>query len=317
MSEDIIQYSVVVSIYNSENSLKLLQERLSAVFNSLNSSWELILVNDCSRDRSWDVCMELASRSDRVTAINLANNFGQHAAAMCGFSYASGDYIITMDDDLQHPPEEIIKLIKAIKDGSFSVVYGQYDRRKYKWFKNICSIALNKLISEIISSGYIATTFRILKKSVIKKLINFGQCNVIVDVLIKDIVNKRDIGKVKVKHHEREIGHSSYSYTKLFIHAFNMIFNYTVWPLRLATMAGLALSLLSILLAIYYFIDYFIKQVPIAGFTTLIFIMTFLFGITLFVLGIVGEYVGRIFLNINQKPQFSVKEIYKNGKYVV
>ena len=259
----------------------------------------------------------MASKDDRVTAINLANNFGQHAAAMCGFSYASGDYIITMDDDLQHPPEEIIKLIKTIKDGSFSVVYGQYDRRKYKWFKNICSIALNKLISEIISSGYIATTFRILKKSVIKKLINFRQCNVIIDVLIKDIVNKRDIGQVKVKHHEREIGHSSYSYTKLFIHAFNMIFNYTVWPLRLATMAGLALSLLSILLAIYYFIDYFIKQVPIAGFTTLIFIMTFLFGITLFVLGIVGEYVGRIFLNINQKPQFSVKEIYKNGKYVV
>ncbi|HEY4523526.1 MAG TPA: glycosyltransferase family 2 protein [Candidatus Paceibacterota bacterium] len=309
-----IEYSVVVSVYKSEDSLKLLCERLTAVFHSFNSSWELILVNDCSPDGSWDVCRALALEDRRVTAINLTNNFGQHSAAMCGFAHAKGEYVITMDDDLQHPPEEIVKLAKTIKEGGFSVVYGQYNRRKYKWYKNIPSVVLNQLISKITGSGYIATTFRILKRSVAEKLVNFKQHNVIVDVLIKDVVSKRDVGHVVVEHHEREIGTSSYSYKKLFLHALNMIFNYTIWPLRLGTILGLVLSALSILLGIYYLVDYFIRRVPVAGFTSLIVIMTFLFGTILFVLGVIGEYLGRIFLNINQKPQYYVKEICKKNE---
>lgn len=306
-----IEYSVVVSVYKSENSLKLLHERLAAVFHSLGSSWELILVNDCSPDGSWEVCRELALKDHKVTAINLTNNFGQHSAAMCGFAHAKGEYVITMDDDLQHPPEEIVKLVKTITEGNFSVVYGQYDKRKYKWFKNIASMALNKLISRITGSGYIATTFRIMKGSVAEKLVDFKQHNVIVDVLIKDVVSKRDVGHVIVEHHEREIGTSSYSYKKLFLHALNMIFNYTIWPLRLGTILGLVLSALSVLLGIYYLVDYFIRRVPVAGFTSLMVVMTFLFGTILFVLGIIGEYLGRMFLNINQKPQYCVKEVWK------
>ncbi|MDP3947258.1 MAG: glycosyltransferase family 2 protein [bacterium] len=314
MNSHNVQYSVVVPVYNSEGSLGILYERLSGVFNSLGGAWELILVNDCSKDKSWAVMRELASKDSRITAINLANNFGQHSAVICGLSYVSGEYVITLDDDLQHPPEEIPKLIKTIKDGGYSVVYGQYQSRRYKWFKNACSIALNKLISKITGSGYIATTFRILTKSVAEKLTGFKQHNVIVDVLIKDIVSKRDVGHVAVEHHERGIGSSSYSYGKLFAHALNMIFNYTVWPLRLATILGLVLSLLSISLGMYFFVDYFINRVPVAGFTTIMVVMAFLFGMILFVLGIIGEYIGRIFLNINQKPQFCVKEVYGRGK---
>jgi len=308
-----VQYSVVASVYKSENSLRLLHERLSAVFNSLNSSWELILVNDCSPDKSWNVCKELALKDSRVIAINLDNNFGQHCAAMCGFAHAKGEYVITMDDDLQHPPEEIKKLAKTIKDGGYSVVYGQYKSRKYRWYKNIPSIVLNKLISRITGGGYIATTFRIMKGSVAEKLTGFKQHRAIVDVLIKDIVNTRYVGHVTVEHHEREIGGSSYTYRKLAAHAMNMIFNYTVWPLRLATFLGLVLSALSIVLALYYFLDYFINSTPVAGFTTLAVIMAFLFGVILFVLGIIGEYMGRMYMGINQKPQYSVKEIYKKN----
>lgn len=313
------QFSVVVSVYKSQDSLKLLYERLTAVFRSLNGStrlttgatWELILVNDCSPDGSWQVCKELAEKDARVTAINLTNNFGQHSAAMCGFAHARGEYVITMDDDLQHPPEEIVKLAKTIREGNFSIVYGQYNRRKYKWFKNIASIALNKLISRITGSGYIATTFRIMKQAVAEKLVAFKQHNVIVDVLIKDIVSKRDVGHVVVEHHEREIGTSSYSYIKLFLHALNMIFNYTIWPLRLGTILGLILSVLSFLLGLYYLLNYFITRVPVAGFTSIMVVVAFLFGVVLFVLGVIGEYIGRIFLNSNQKLQYGVKEIYR------
>lgn len=140
-----IQYSVVVPVYNSEGSLRLLHERLIGVFNSLNSTWELILVNDYSKDNSWEIAKEIAEKDARVTAVNLTNNFSQHNALMCGFSYAGGEYVITIDDDLQHPPEEIPNLIKTLVSGKYNVVYGQLLGRKYGWFRNMCSNLVNNI----------------------------------------------------------------------------------------------------------------------------------------------------------------------------
>lgn len=306
-----IQYSVVVPVYNSEGSLKTLHRRLAGVFNSLNGTWELILVNDCSRDKSWSVCREIAGGDSRVTAINLTNNFGQHNATMCGLAYAEGEYAITMDDDLQHPPEEIKKLVKMVNAGDYSVVYGQYRAKRYGWFRNLCASAVHAAVSKITGSGYTATSFRIIKNSAVKKIIGFKQFNVMIDVLIKDMVSASDVGHVLVEHHPRAIGASNYSYRKLFAYAVNMIFNYTLWPLRMATAMGSLFALVGVLLGVYFLADYFISGVPVRGFTSLAVIITFFFGMVLFVLGIIGEYVGRMFLNINQKPQYFVKEVYR------
>jgi glycosyltransferase involved in cell wall biosynthesis len=307
-------FSVVVPVYNSEGSLRVLYARLKNVFHSLNSDWELILVNDASADNSWKVMRELAKEDAGIIAINLSNNFGQHNALMCGFSYANGDYIITMDDDLQHPPEEIPKLIKTAIDGDYGVVYGQYLAQQYGWFRALCSNWIHGMISGITGSGYKTTSFRIIKNSVVKKMVGFGQHNIMIDVLIRDIVNKSEVGHCAVEHQSREIGKSNYSFRKLLKHTVNMIFNYTLWPLRFAAVSGFVFSFISILLGTYYFVAYIFYGAPVRGWTSLMVAVAFFSGVTLFVLGIIGEYMGRIFLNINHKPQYIIKEIYKKGE---
>ena len=228
------EFSVVVPAYNSEGSLRELYRRLEAVFRSLQAPWELIAVDDCSRDTSWKVLLELAHSHQNVKAINLMNNFGQHNALMCGFHHVQGKYVITMDDDLQHPPEEIPKLISRIKSGDYSVVYGQYKQKKHGWFRDVVSASVNDLISRITGSGYRVTSFRIMAEEVVEKILAYTQYNVMIDVLIKDTVASFRVGHCKVEHHPRTIGKSNYSFKKLFWYATNMIFNYTVWPLRLA-----------------------------------------------------------------------------------
>jgi len=303
------EYSVVVPVYNSEGSLRELYRRLSLVFHSLNVSWELIAVNDCSRDRSWKVLLEMAEAHQNVKAINLMNNFGQHNALMCGFHHVQGKYVITMDDDLQHPPEEIPKLISRIESGNYGVVYGQYKQKRHGWFRDFVSASVNDLISRITGSGYRVTSFRIMERKVVEKILAYTQYNVMIDVLIKDTVASLDVGHCRVEHHPRTIGKSNYSFKKLFWYAVNMVFNYTVWPLRLATLLGFFFSVLGFMGVILEIILYLLQGTPVRGWTSLFLAVTFFSGIILFILGIVGEYMGRIFLNVNQKPQYVVKEL--------
>lgn len=302
-------YSIVVPVYNSEGSLPLLRERLEKVFAAMGASWELILVNDYSRDGSWNVMRSLAAGDPRVKGVNLANNFGQHNALMCGFSYASGGYVVTIDDDLQHPPEEVPKLIKAAKEGNYRVVYGQFSsERKYGWFRNIASNAINGVLSKITGSGYKVTQFRVMEGKVARRLAEFPQYNVMIDVLIKDTVGARDIGHCNVAHHERTIGKSGYSLKKLFGYAMNMIFSFTLWPLRLASTLGIFFSGVAVLIGLVFLGQFLFYGISVEEWTTLILTITLFFGITLFVLGVIGEYLGRMFLNVNRKPQYVVKE---------
>jgi len=303
-----IEFSVVSPVYNSEGSLRELNRRLEIVFKQLGASWEQILVNDCSKDRSWDVIQELVKGNDNVVGINLMNNFGQQSALMCGLNYARGKYIITIDDDLQHVPEEIPKLIQAMNKG-YDVVYAQFKKREYKLYRNLGSRIVNNLLGLITGLNYEITQFKLIKKIVVDKIIQFNQANVMIDVLIKDVVHKARIGHCIVEHHDRKIGKSNYSFKKLAKYAFNMIFNFTIWPLRMASVLGLFFSGVSFLVGIYFLVYNLIYGNPVLGWTSLILTITFFSGIILFVLGVIGEYIGRIFLNINHKPQFIVKEV--------
>jgi len=310
-----VDYSVVVPVHNSEGTLQELHQRLVEVFKKLGGSWELVLVNDYSRDNSWKILQELANTNHNITAINLTNNFGQHNATMCGLAYAQGKYVITMDDDLQNPPEEVSKLVKTINDGKYSAVYGQFIKKRHGLFRDFASELVNKILSRVTGSGYTVTSFRIMHKSLVKKLVKFTQYNVMIDVLIKDTVANRDVGHCPVEHHVREIGKSGYSYRKLFWYAINMIFNFTLWPLRLASILGFLFSFLSAIVGISLLIYYFRYGISVSGWTSLILSISFFSGIILFVLGIIGEYLGRIFLSINQKPQYLIKEVIRNGVY--
>jgi len=304
-----IEYSVVSAVYNSEGSLKLLYERLDYVFRNLGVGWELILVNDCSKDRSWDVIKDIVSTYFNVTGVNLMNNFGQQGALMCGFKLVSGDYVLTVDDDLQHIPEEIPKLIKTLETGNYDVVYAQFPKRSYAWYRNFGSRLVNKLLGKITGLNYEISQFKLFRRSVIDRIVKFPQPNVMNDVLIKDVVHKNRIGHCNVQHQERPIGKSNFNFKKLSIYAFNMIFNFTIWPLRLASILGLFFSVVSFLVGIYFLIYNLVYGSPVLGWTSLILTITFFSGVILFVLGILGEYMGRIFLNLNHKPQYVIREV--------
>jgi len=303
-----VSYSVVVPVYNGEKSLDELHKRLIKVFGAIKKTFEIILVDDCSKDNSWEVMQKLHKKDKRVKIIQLMRNFGQHNALMAGFNYAKGEYIITIDDDLQHPPEEITKLIKKSKEG-YDVVYGQFPRRKYRWYRNISSRFINKILSSIIGINYNITQFKLIKKQVIDEIIKSKNYNIMTDVLISNIVTDRKIGHCLVKHNPRKFGESNYSFTRLISYALNMIFSYTLWPLKLATMFGFLFSFISALLAIFFLVYYFVYGISVSGWTTLILSITFFSGLILFVLGVTGEYIGRVFLNIIGKPQFVIKEI--------
>jgi polyisoprenyl-phosphate glycosyltransferase len=301
-------FSVVVPVYNSAGSLKELYTRLSNVFKTLNSTWELVLVNDCSKDNSMEVIKGLVNSNTNVIGINLMNNFGQHNATICGLKFSNGKLIITMDDDLQHPPEEIPKLIDLIKKRELSVVYAQFKKREYAGFRNLFSNLINKLIGKIINMDYSITQFKIMQKNVVEKLVDFKQYHVMIDVLIRDIVDKSQISFCLVEHHKRKFGESNYSLKKLVSYALNMIFNFTTLPLKIAIWVGFFFSFVSFIIGVFLVLYYLIQGVSVSGWTSLIISLMFFSGLILFVLGVIGEYLGKIFLNINHKPQYVIKE---------
>ena len=308
--KDIPSLSVVVPVYNSEGSLQELHRRVSAVFARLKIRGEMVFVNDCSKDKSWNVLREIAESDGRVTSINLMNNFGQDNAVMCGIQFARGRYVVTMDDDLQHPPEEIEKLYRFITRSTYDVVYGQYVKRRYNWFRDFCADLVKGVMSRIAGGDHAVTSFRIMTENVMGELRRFSQYNVMVDVLIKDVVSSSLIGNCPVEHHARIEGRSNYSYRKLFAYMINMIFSFTLWPLRVASIFGFIFSFISICLVGLLVVYYGVYGVAVSGWTSLIISITFFSGLILFVLGIMGEYVGKIYLNINNTPQYVVREVY-------
>ena len=189
-----VDISIVIPVYNSQECLETLHNRLTKMLVGENVSYEIIFVNDCSKDNSWSLLKKIAKLDDKVTAINLMNNFGQHNAIMCGLNYSSGQYVVTMDDDLQHPPEEIPKLLDKIREKGHLLVYGQYKQKQHGWFRDLCSKYVNKLLSKITGSGYTVTSFRIIKKEVVEEIKQFNQFNVMMDVLLKNAVNKKYVG---------------------------------------------------------------------------------------------------------------------------
>lgn len=303
-----VKYSVVIPVYNSEMSLNNLHERLTKTFEKITSSYNIIMVDDCSRDNSWRVMEKIHSQDKKVKIIRLMRNFGQHNALMCGFNNANSDYVITMDDDLQHPPEEIPKLTDKINEG-YDVVYGQYRNKRHNMFKNFGSRMVNKILKKITENRFDITSFRIIDKKVIDHIIKFNNYNVIVDVFISNVVSNRNIGVCLVEHGARRYGKTNYSFKDLLFFAMSMIFNYSISPLRLATITGFMISFLSALLGVIILIRFFLHKITVSGWTSLILSIAFFSGLILFVLGIIGEYIGRIFLSISNKPQFIIREI--------
>lgn len=301
-------YSIVVPVYNSEKTLHKFYERVTAALSPLTDSYEIIMVNDGSRDKSWQTLESLSKKDPHLMAIELTRNFGQHNALMCGFNHASGEFIITLDDDLQNPPEEIPTLIDAIKKSDADVVIGKYPSKKHNFIRNFGSNAVKHISAYTlgIPTTLDMTSFRIIKRVIVDEIINFHNPSPRIGLIIYSVTH--NIINVATKHAPRKAGKSGYSLHKLVGNFLDNILNYSSLPLRLVSYIGFFFSFLSFALALFYLIMYLSGTITVSGFTTLVLLTTFFSGLILMTLGIVGEYLIRIIKASEHNPQFIVRK---------
>lgn len=303
-------YSVVVPAYRSSDTLGELCARLIQVFETqIKESFEIVLVNDSSPDSTWDKMKELHGQDSRIKAINLTKNFGQHSATICGFSFATGDFIITMDDDLQHPPEEIPALVQGMQENpQADVVMGNYLGKKHSLVRNLGTRTMNRITSYISGKDpkLHLTSFRLLRCSIAKEMLNIEDDRPRLGYMILRLTNK--IVNVDVKHDSRTVGESGYSMGRLIKDLVNNIMNNSSLPLKAISLIGFFSAILSFLLAVYYIYIYLFVGISVKGWTTLILIVLFYFGIILFSVGIIGKYLINILTGTKRYPQFVVKD---------
>jgi glycosyltransferase involved in cell wall biosynthesis len=303
-----MELSVVIPVYRSSGTLRTLVCRLLPVLEATGLEYEVVFVEDGSPDDSWQVLRELQTeRPDRIVAVQLMRNFGQHNALMCGFRHARGAFIATMDDDLQNPPEELPKLLATIRAGGFDLVYGTYGAKKHGRWRNAGSRLVNVFYRLTFRTDVTITSFRIIKREVLECTFTYNLNFTFLDGLLA--WNTRWIGGVPVEHHPRALGRSGYHPLKLLALAFNLFTNFSLLPLQLVSAVGFATAVGGISVAIYYLFQYLANRILVPGYASIIIAVLVLGGVQLLALGILGEYLGRLHMNVNRKPQYAVRQV--------
>lgn len=303
--------SVVVPVYNSQESLELLSDRLCRVLKDHSEKFEVIFVNDGSRDKSWNLICKIADSNQAVKGINLMRNYGQHNALLAGIRMAQYDLIVTIDDDLQHPPEEIPKLLEKLDEG-YDVVYGATEEGKHSLSRNIAS-QVTKLAFQSIMHVRVArkiSAFRVFRISLRDAFEGYHAPHPSIDVLLSWATTRFSF--VEVKHNTRQIGKSNYTFLKLVSHALTMATGYSTMPLRVASILGFTFTVFGFFILIYVLTKYFIYGSPVAGFPFLASTISIFAGVQLFCLGIIGEYLARMYTRMMDKPAYMIEEI-KHG----
>ena len=300
-----IQYSVIIPIYNASATLTELVSRIHKVFLVLKKDYEIIMIDDNSRDNSWEIIKKLKNDYENIRIIRLRRNFGQHNALMCGFNFIQGKYVITLDDDLQNPPEEIPKLIDKYKEG-FDIVYGVYQKKAHNPIKNLGSRMIGWYYCKVFGMHNRISAFRLISGEVVKKIIHYDKSFTYIDGLIS--WNTGSVGEIIVKHSARTSGKSGYNIANILKLSFNMLTNFSAFPIRVVSLLGLSFSLLGFGMGIYFMIKTFVINIPVTGYTSTIVAITIFSGVQLLTVGIIGEYIARIHMNINKKPQYVIKE---------
>lgn len=299
--------SVVVPIYNSEKTLTELVDRLQTVLRFQANSYEIILVNDGSQDRSWQVIAELAATHTFVRGLNMMRNYGQDNALLAGIQRAKYEIIVTMDDDLQNPPEEIPKLLLGLCEG-YDLVYGKEVQRKHgawrnassKLIKGILGIAMGAEIAKYRSS------FRAFRSILRRGFENFTDTRLSIDVLLSWSANR--VTHVPVDHHARREGTSGYTLAKLVLLSLSMITGYSILPLRIASCVGLATSLLGITTFLYIVVYRYLHPGDVPGFAFTASEIALFAGLQLFAIGVIGEYIARMHFRTMGKPPYVIRE---------
>lgn len=298
--------SIVVPVFNSADSLVALSERLNVILPSLAPEYEVILVNDGSRDNSWEVITALKDTYDWILGINLMRNYGQHNALLCGIRAANYETIVTIDDDLQNPPEEIHKLLAKLDEG-YDVVYGTPLKEQHDLWRSLASqvtkLALQSTMG--IETARQVSAFRAFRTYLRNAFQYYQSPFVSIDVLLTWATNSFTL--IPVQHEERKYGVSNYTFRKLVVHALNMITGFSVLPLRLASLIGFGFALFGGLVLLYVVGRYLIQGGVVPGFAFLASTIAIFSGVQLFALGIIGEYLARMYYRSMDRPSYFIK----------
>jgi glycosyltransferase involved in cell wall biosynthesis len=299
--------SIIVAAYNSSQILPGLIERLLPVAKSLNMPFEVILVNDGSSDGTWDAIRDLAAKNTGIGGICLMRNYGQHNALLAGLRVAHFATTVTLDDDLQHPPEELPKLMEKLGKG-FDVVYGFPEKQTHGLLRNLASAATKIVLQSAMGaeSARHVSAFRAFKTDLRRAFDAYQSPFVSLDVLLT--WGTTNFGFVRVKHDERKLGRSTYTVWKLIRHALNMMTGFSVLPLQLASIIGFAFSLWGLAVLAYVLLRFMLYGSTVAGFPFLASIIAIFSGAQLFALGILGEYMARIHFRSLDRPTYTVAE---------
>lgn len=303
-----IEISVVIPIYRSANTISGLVAHLNHVLNECAVKGNIVLVDDGSPDKAWEVVKILQERfPGQVRAIRLMRNFGQHNAIMCGLRHAQGQYVVTMDDDGQHPPEEIRKLLQAIEETGADLVYGVPRRKNHQRWRNFGSSLVTAFYRLVFKSRVQPSAFRIMRRELVDAILTYNLNYTYIDGLLA--WNTQRIAQVEVEHRPRAVGRSGYSLGKLLVLALNLFTNFSLLPLQAVSVTGFLAALGGFSLGAYYLVRHFFGQVAVPGYASTIVAVLVLGGLQLLALGVMGEYLGRVHLNINRKPQYTIREI--------
>lgn len=301
------QLSVVVPVYRSATILPVLAERIQQEMTlaGLSHSFELLLVNDASPDHSWEVICALSQQFSFIKGIALRRNFGQHNATMAGLHHAQGRFIVIMDDDLQHPPEAISDMIRALNDG-YDVCYTRYLNRQHAHWKKLGSRFNDWVATHLLEKpkGLYLSSFKALRKEITTEVIKYDGPYAYLDGLILDVT--RSITSIDIPHQARHEGEGNYNLGRSLSLWLKMATSFSVLPLRLASYAGFMLAGASLIVITYVVVQKILHPEIAAGWTSLIATVLFIGGLQTLCMGVMGEYIGRAYLKLNRKPQFVV-----------
>jgi Glycosyltransferases involved in cell wall biogenesis len=299
--------SFIIPCYNSSNTIrKVTDEIITTVLSRSNYDYEIILINDSSPDNTLDVLKELSNGNDRIKVINFSKNFGQHSALMAGFRHFTGDIVVCLDDDGQTPADEVFKLVDQLNHDC-DVVYAKYNVKKHSLFRNFGS-SVNELMARLLigkPKDLFVSSYFAAKPYIIKEISKYKNPYPYVIGLILRTTNK--IVNVNIAHRERLDGKSGYTLKKLLRLWFNGFTAFSVKPLRIASFAGCLFSTLGFIYLIFIIIHRILNPSIPAGWSSIMAINLLIGGIILFVLGLIGEYIGRIYISLNSSPQYVIE----------
>lgn len=300
--------SFVIPCYRSAKTIGNVVEEIESTMQGLGKyQYEIILVNDCSPDNTFEVIREICQQKKQVCGVNLARNFGQHAALMAGFGYAHGDYVVCLDDDGQTPADEVGKLLAKLEEG-YDAVYARYAHKQHSGFRNFGS-KVNELMTRVMLGKpkelYISSYFAV-RRFVVEEMLRYENPYPYVIGLV--LRSTKKIANVDVNHREREIGTSGYTLGKLLALWFNGFTAFSIKPLRIATVIGVITACAGFIYGVYTVIKKLINPDVMIGFSALMTAIVFIGGMMMLMLGIIGEYIGRIYISMNNSPQYVIRE---------